>query len=533
MNILHITDLHLDHFKGENEFLREGFYREYIDRLYASLNQKINHLTIDYLIISGDFINIGKVENYLEAEIIINYISDKFSIEKKNICFSIGNHDYKWKELKTPDIDKEKTLKVPFKEFCDKYNSNYLEYHDYFFLTKLNDNTYFLSIDSTWNSINGSPGELSISEEDKLITSVGNKIDNNSTLLIGCHFPIISYDNNFLAGEETSWHNNHVWIKGNSLRDRIKRFNTKNTIWFHGDVHASDQKVINNETFILTSKFGGSPDTSEQRRQAVLILINETNISKIACKYEFPTHNQNLRLGDWESSDIQELRKFIPVEQSKLANPDKLCSYNQEVENEILRLVKERELYKFGRFHVSDEYISLGWVDINKLMSDKELLNRITDKCYEFIKSKITSSNNNTLFLGLEIIGGIIASQLSVRFNIKNSIIPVRSKLKHYSEFEFSHSSAFENITEIKDIVMFIDIISTGNTINSLIEEILSKNAEINIHVVSIITNDIENKINSIPRTKSYTTFCTRLKIPIIKHVEMPDEEYVKPNLKI
>lgn len=532
MNILHITDLHLDHFGGDSEFLRKGFHREYIDRLFSSFEQKLITLKIDYLIVTGDFVNIGKVENYEDVEIILNYISSKFSIDKKNICFSIGNHDYKWKELETPDIEKEKLLKIPFKEFRNKYNSTYVEDAENYFLTKLDDSTYFLSIDSTWNSKKGAPGEFSVSEEDKLISIINDTIDNNSTLLIGCHFPIISFDDNFLAGEETDWFNNHVWIRGNSLRDRIKRVKTKNTIWFHGEVHASDQKIIGNEIFVLTSKFGGKTDSSEQRRQAVLISISETDISKITCNYEFPTHKQDQRLGDWKCSDTQELRKSTPVEQNKLVNSDKLSAYNDEVEKEILRLVKELGLYKFGRFHVSDEYISLGWVDINKLMSDKELLNRISDKCYDLIKSKITSSNADTLFLGIEIIGGILSSQLSVRFNIKNSIIPVRSKSDHYSEFEFSHSSAFENIANIKDIVIFIDIISTGNTINSLVEEIISKNPAINIHVVSIISNDIENKVISIPKTKSYNTFCTNLKIPIIKHSEMPDEQYVKPNLK-
>ncbi len=532
MNILHITDLHLDHFEGDVEFIRNGFYREYIDRLFASLEKKINPIEINYLIVTGDLINIGKIENYENVEIILNYISSKFSINKKNICLTIGNHDYKWKELKIQDIEKEKLLKLPFKEFRDKYNSTYVEEVDYFFLTKLDNNTYFLSIDSTWNSQEGAPGEFSVSEEDRLVTLLNDSIENNATLLIGCHFPIISLDNNFLAGEDTDWHNNHIWIKGNSLRDRIKRVKTINTIWFHGDVHASDQKIIDNEIFVLTSKFGGKPDTSAQRRQAVLISINETHISKITCNYEFPAHEQNPRLGDWICSDIQELRKSTPVEQHKLPNTDKLSAYNEEVEKEILRLVKGRELYKFGRFHISDEYISLGWVDINKLMSDKELLNRISDKCYELIRSKITNSNADTLFLGIEIIGGVLASQLSVRLNIKNSIIPVRSKSDHYSEFEFSHSSAFENIINIKDVVIFIDIISTGNTINSLVADIISKNADINIHVISIISNDIENKLISIPNTKSYTTFCTSLKIPLIKHSEMPEEEYVKTNLK-
>ncbi len=532
MNILHLTDFHIDQFNGEREFLREGFYREYIDRLFLSLVKKTDRLTIDYLMITGDLVNIGKIENFSHAEVVIDYILSKFSIERNNVCISIGNHDYKWKEMSGQDLKLESTLKNPFKKFKDKYNNVHILETDNYFLTQLSDNTVFLSIDSTWNSINGSPGEFSGAEEDQLITFLAGQIDSNSTLLIGCHFPIISFDNNFLAGEEVDWHSNHVWIKGNTLRDRIRRLGYKNTIWFHGDIHASDQKVIENETFIATSKFGGPPDTSQQRRQALFITVNESSISKIACSYEFPTHEQNPRLGDWSCSDLQELRVFVPVEQSKVNLPNTITAYNKEVETEILRLIKERELYKFGRFHVNDEYVSLGWVDINRLMSDKELLNRITDKCFELVKTKLGAPCISTLFLGVEIIGGIIASQLSVRLNAKNSIIPIRSKFNHYSEFEFSHSSAFDDIIHITDIVIFIDIISTGNTITTLIEEILSKNGNINIHVITIITNNIENKINSIPKTKSYNSFCTKLKIPIIKNTEMPEEDYVKPDLK-
>ena len=90
MNILHITDLHLDDFKGESEFLREGFYREYINRLFSSLNQKTEHLAVDFLIVTGDFVNIGKTENFKDVEIVVDYISSKFSIDRNNICFSPG-----------------------------------------------------------------------------------------------------------------------------------------------------------------------------------------------------------------------------------------------------------------------------------------------------------------------------------------------------------------------------------------------------------------------------------------------------------
>lgn len=532
MNILHITDLHLDEFEGENEFLRKGFYEEYIDRLILSFEKKLASNKIDFLIVTGDFINIGKTENYDYVEEILNYLSSKLSVDKKNICLSIGNHDYKWKELTGSDIDKEIELKIPFKEFRDKFNSDHIVDSDHFYLTKLAENYFFLSIDSSWNSEGGAPGILRTAEEDQIISTIKENVDKDSHLLIGCHFPVISFENNFLAGEESDWHVNHIWIQANSLRDRIKRIETKNTIWFHGDVHASDQKIIDHEIFVMTSKFGGKPDTSEQKRQAVILLINENKISKATCSLEFPTHGQHQSLGDWNCSDFKELRTFKPINKTKKVDNNELISYNTEVENEILRLIKDKGLYKFGRFHVSDEYISLGWVEINKLMTDKELLNRIADKCHEIIKSEITNPNENTLFLGIEIIGGKLASQLSVRFDVKNSIIPVRKKSEHYSEFEFSRSTAFELISDVQNIVIFIDLISSGNTIKELVDEVYSKNNDINIHVISIISNDIEGKLISIPNTKSYNTFCAKLKIPIIKHDEMPDEDFLKPNIK-
>lgn len=534
MNILHITDLHLDNFHDQNEFLREGFYREYIDRLHKGFKKKIDPFKIDYLIVTGDFINRGKTENYQYVEEILRYFADTFSISTSKICVSIGNHDYKWKELDAADAESEKKLREPFNTFKGYFNSNYIKNSDHYFLSKLDNNTYFLSIDSSWRSNNGEPGELSISEEDEIVNLIRNELDNTSTLLIGCHFPIISLDNNFLSVEEDDWHTRHVWIKGATLLDRLKSIQTRNTIWFHGDVHASDQKIIEDQIFVLTSKFGGVPDTSQQNRQAILIQIANQNIQKFTCNYQFPGHNQDQRLGDWRCSDSHKLREISPVkENSSDQHVDELIAFNKEVEKEILRLVKEHELYKFGRFHVSDEYISLGWVQINRLMTDKDLLTRISDKCYEIIHPIVKNDKANSLFIGIEIIGGILASQLSVRFEIKNSIIPIRRKSDHYSEFEFSDSTLYENISGVKNVFIFIDLISSGETINSLIDDILSKNSKIHIHVISIITNDIKNKVDKIPRAKSYHTFCTALKIPIIRHDEMPSEEYLKPNMKI
>lgn len=533
INILHITDLHLENFEGDStELLRKGFYQEYIDRLYQSYNTVHGDVNIDYLVVTGDFINIGKVENYRSVKDILDYVASKFSVKPENICLSIGNHDYKWKELPVQNLEEEKKLKKPFYDLVKEYSSNSQVENMHFFLDKLSENCFFLSLDSSWNSQNGAPGVFSQLEEDQIIEELRKNLNSDCTLLIGCHFPILSYDNNFLATEEPNWHENHVWIQASTLRDRIKRIETDSTVWFHGDVHASDPKTIDNEVFVLTSKFGGKTDRSEQKRNALIISIDNKNISKIICRYEFPTHGQNASLGDWQCGEQQELRSLNLVTKPLKEVDNILTSYNKEVEQEILRIIRAKELYKFGRFHVSEDYISLGWVEIVKLMSDKTLLNRIADKSYEIIKSNISDPFCDSLFLGVEIIGAILASQLSVRFDARNSIIPIRTKSEHYSEFEFSHSSAFENLESAKNIVIFIDLISSGNTINSLVNEIKEKNSSIYIHVISVISNNITDRINSIPKTKSYHTFCSSLKIPIIKHSDMPDEDYVQPNLR-
>lgn len=530
MNILHITDLHLNSFESDLEFLRKGFYQEYIDRLYAEVDNETGIDKIDYLIITGDFVDIGKVQNFDNISLIIDYLCKIFSLQADQVLLTIGNHDFAWKEMTGVDEAEEINLKRPFINLRNRYNSNYEVNTNEYTLTKLDENAVFLSLDSTWNSSNGYPGVCLVSTADAIIESLRTYTDSQSTILIGCHFPIISSDDNFLAGEEQNYHQKHVWIKANILRDRIKRLDVRNIIWFHGDVHAGDAKNIDKETFILTSKFGGIPSPTEQRRQANIITIDDSSVSKITCNYEFPAHEENPCLGDWRSSKKNEIRKFSAIEHEDSITEAVLLPINSEVEEAILRNISDKKLYQFGRFPLNEDYISLGWIDISRLLTDKDLLNRITDKSYELIKSfhmDITAS----LFLGVEIIGGILASQLSVRFNVKNSIIPVRAKQTHYSEFEFSHSK-YHDISALKDVIIFIDIISSGKTISELVAEIWTLNSQINIHVISIISNNIENRVMHIPNTRSYHTFCTELKIPVIKSSDMPDEEYVNPKRK-
>ncbi|WP_395052401.1 metallophosphoesterase family protein [Flavobacterium sp.] len=526
-NILHITDLHLNNFEGTSEHLRRKFFEEYIDNLIEKIN--LNNLKIDYLILTGDFIHQGKIENYLNITIIVEYLIKELNIKKEYICCNIGNHDYKWKE-ELENFSNSKDIRKPYNDFITQFNSNVISYSDRYFLKKLDTNEFYLSIDSTLNSIKGKPGKISDSEIDEIISDVLRKnISESSTLLIGCHFPIISDEKNFLASEEDNWTENHVWINGTSLRERISNLKTLHTIWFHGDVHAGDQKKIKNSTYVFTGRFGSDISSiSEFPRQCKVIQLSQIKESVYTFNYNFKTHKPNPNLGEWESNGPSDIRIF---ENSNLVkniievpNQSFIKVIDNEIEDEIMSDITNNNLFKIGRFKTNEVYSSMGWININNLMNQPVLLSRIIEKSVKYLKSTITSNNSECIIIGLEVIGGILASQISVQTNTKNYIFPVRGNGKFHSAEETNKTEMFENIKNIKDAIVFIDVISSGNTVEEFVNTLKDSNNSLRIHVISIITNNNSSRPTEIKNSSTYATFCNKLKVPLIKNIDLPDE---------
>ncbi|MFC0778226.1 metallophosphoesterase [Flavobacterium sp. HJSW_4] len=530
--ILHITDLHLNDFEGTLEHLRRRYYQEYIDNLVDKI--KKNEVKVNYLIITGDFIDKGKIENFVYVNEIINYICLELEIDTSNVCCNIGNHDYKWKE-ENGDFSRSAEFRTPYNKFIEPYEGEVLFKSDRCFLKKLGgENIFYISIDSTLNSENGKPGKITSGEVDEIISDVLKKhLNENSILLIGCHFPIISDDSNFLASEEENWHENHVWIKGTPLRERISNLKTLHTVWFQGDVHAGQQKNINNSTYILTGRFGGPIDTiSEFPRQCKLLTLNTESKEKsiYTYRFNFKTHSPSESIGDWESigpSDIRiiESTQTTPISTSIVVpNDSNIKVIDSEIEDEIMLDITNNNLFRFGRFKTNQEFSSMGWININSLMNQPVLLSRILEKSIKYIIGLINSKNSECLIIGLEVIGGIIASQISVRLNTKNFIFPVRGNGKFYSDEETNKTKLFNDIASMKEVVIFIDVISSGKTMEEFVASLKKENPNVLIHVISVITNNISIRPTQILNSSSYATFCNKLKIPLVNNNDLPDE---------
>src|SRR5687767_2104119 len=90
--VLHITDLHIRDPKGTTEYLRAGFYEEYLDGLIVTIRPFIDD-RLDSIVVTGDFIDAGKTENFEHATKVINYLAAKLRVTAGQVAICNGNHD--------------------------------------------------------------------------------------------------------------------------------------------------------------------------------------------------------------------------------------------------------------------------------------------------------------------------------------------------------------------------------------------------------------------------------------------------------
>src|SRR5687768_4357424 len=92
MNILHITDLHLDNILSTNENLRKAKYKEFIDDLIECIKSTLS-ANIDLLVCTGDFVNKNKIENWPHSKTILTYFVSQLDLKPSDVSICIGNHD--------------------------------------------------------------------------------------------------------------------------------------------------------------------------------------------------------------------------------------------------------------------------------------------------------------------------------------------------------------------------------------------------------------------------------------------------------
>ncbi|MGI2046669.1 metallophosphoesterase family protein [Shewanella oncorhynchi] len=152
MNILHLTDLHINDPKSDNEALREAYYQEYLSELI----EKIKNCEIKKIFITGDIVNHAKVANYTHAKNIIEYLSEKINVSKKDIFFTNGNHD----------VPREDGNLIQFEYFSDHFSKDkkIIKSGERYKIFSIDNNDFVLCINSIGNNFTtGLPSEIKTS----------------------------------------------------------------------------------------------------------------------------------------------------------------------------------------------------------------------------------------------------------------------------------------------------------------------------------------------------------------------------------
>lgn len=560
-NILHFTDLHLDDVTSPNENLRKAKYKEFIDGLSEKIAEVIGE-KIDTVVCTGDFINKGKVGNFEHAISIMNFLVKKFSLSNKDVAVCIGNHDIIVSDDKAgKSIDARKAFTDLEKLFQP---DTIIEQNDIYKIFRCSKkDIYFLCFDSTFGSKGENlPSKLSDHQIDEIITQIDEKIPADKVLIVLSHYPMILFNRSQVVNEEDNWVDKHLWKSGNLIVERcyLKRKGSL-TFWFFGDGHLPDFWSYNDyHHFLMTGMIGGNYLNPTYKDSAgVSISFNKTNEAKViqidtetkaikihTFSYKSKGINLSPHVGMWDSnvSDLrivdnpfekqikpqEEIASQIGAEKKSFDTITTLVS--QSVEDEIINQIRDKRLYSFNRYATSKKEVSLGWVSISKLFESKELLSRCIEKSVKWLDDLpgISISKENTIFIGIDFWGAIFASQASIIKDVENYCIATKSKGQHnvlLEKPEFLCNKLQEKKMKLVNIVLFTDVISTGNTVLSIqqkIRDCLEQKDNLNWIALSIISDVKQGRNIELNNITALGALCKNLRIPILNTEDLPDE---------
>jgi hypothetical protein len=563
--ILHITDLHINDPTSPKEKLRAGFYKEFINGLHEVIKNNFGSDSIDSLLITGDFVDKGKVDNFSHAKLVVEYFSSKFNTKKIGMC--IGNHDFNAKIEQSGNI---KDSRKPYNDFAAEYSFGpEIKKGDFYTISHdSSSHVYLLAFDSIIGANgNNIPSILNDSQIDEIIHQI-SLIDSTKTLIVISHYPMYIFNRSTILTEEEGWVKKHLWTSGNKIFERC--LNTRKeaaTIWFFGDAHIPDFASINNHHIFMTGMIGGdytsrayiknnNPISYNKTNEVKLIELKKGDNSPIIYTFTYkPTgFDYDPHTGQWEmaQSRTRDLphQSFAkknsnenkPLLDSTLNYQPKLSDslteqISSSIQTAIIEQIKLKKLYSFNRYATSNEESSLAWISIHRLFENKELLCGCISKSYEWLKKSYSEFNNsNCIFIGINFWGGILASQVSIETGIRNFCLATKSDGRHNNFFETIECTC-ETIKQLKEeesikyIFFFTDVISTGKTIYDLKNEIgksLNLSDQVTWVAISIISDKKQFRRFDLSSFNKIGTFCSDLRIPIISNDDLP-EEHILP----
>lgn len=490
--VLHITDLHIEDPVRGRELLRQGKYKEYL----GDLTEKIMASgvpRIDAIVATGDFINQGKKEHLPHANAVIDFLLERFKLEKSNLAGCLGNHDLQQALEREGKAVESRAPVVDFlKSFANGNPKSVVDsVKDRAVLCQPHSAIWCLMIDSILGceaAKSPNPGLLDRPAETDGIAELVRAVPQDDILIVGTHYAVEPNVGRLAAFEDDQpdWFERHFWKDATPIRERIWRIrkDARQTVWLCGDIHREDRIVRDGILHVTTGRLGtqsGSGD-SPILRQATVIEFSEAEMRLLKATY---ASDPNAEYGDWNTQWIEtekdamtELEAARPTAVNvKTPDARRLTITTHPEENvslisttgeeDILRALRDKDLYSWGRFATSGDEVLLSWISVGPLLNVPELLGATVSDMSNWVEhrlSELSVSFEDVLLIGVDCWGGVLASQISIITGAPNYCVAARGRGEYHTSHEGISVEVCEGVKNAKAVVLVSDVIATGHT---------------------------------------------------------------------
>ncbi|MFC4162840.1 metallophosphoesterase [Epilithonimonas zeae] len=506
--ILHISDLHVsldEKFTGEvknhDSYLSATEENDssllYIERFIDFVKRQIEGKTI-YLLITGDITDWGEQTEFEYAEIYLNKIITELNISKENILLIPGDHDLNRRAIENrlaedPNSQLESINEAKFYNFKNFYNS-FLgkEFHPNSVVFEnliIDEKLQLIGINSSYKiDLKQTEGLISIEKfEEEIKPYLLNK---ELKSVICCHHNVVSVHENKKSGQ---------WKIDNRTRFLNKLQELEINFIFSGNEHTSSLEK-HSQSEILISDSG--PISSKKNDSAFKIydveiadnITLKNNIYGLIKTgafdnpYHWEQRNNTLCKQDDEieiktttipniTEEVTEILSEVNSSNDELTDVsisvpeenEKNIYENQFYTEELYKKVKDLNLFHSGHFHWSETSRAHNWIDISKLIENKENLNFLKNAIIDVLEAKIQPESID-LIIGLGYEGNILATKTAIKFNKPYTFLPYsyRHNEHHYTETELNFNNEEK---KFKVVLIITDVVNDGRTIRKLIKK--------------------------------------------------------------
>lgn len=506
--IIHISDLHVTDCFDVNGDTLNSFQSWFVVNKKKENKSYVNsfcdfvkkhHVGTDfYLIVSGDLSDAASENEFNELEIILNDIVSGLNIDKQKVLIVPGDHDVNRTD---GNIAYETTkLSSPKKKLYD-YNREKFEKFSNFYTSFYEGKKYFDAEKTVSDSL--------IIEELKILY-----LGLNSNFKIGAKSGLGYLDSEKLDIELAEICSKYVdYVKIVVLHHNLVAFFKKETKpqWTEDnlgevlrvlEINKIDCYIFGNEHTPFSERKQGIPNISigslgkkDPDPNFNILVVKDYGEKLILENKYYRITNNNISgqpdFGVWDISsscgEIENVELKIPSSQIPLNFSELLPLLDKkefvkpenhkrekyipfDVEDykhkELLKIIKSRNLFHSGHFHWSETSRAHSWIDVSKLLGDRENLNKSKKYIYEtLIKSEVEFD----FIIGLGVEGNMLGTRTAILSSKPYAFLPYSYRYDDHSDFEKQLN--FQNDGKYESVLIITDVVHDGRTIRKLIHK--------------------------------------------------------------